>query len=57
VKLTVEGLRKLGITATKEHAAELTEMDHYENIPELLDIGRKGAEQLSDKNIPTKFDI
>ena len=35
----------------------IAEMDHYENIPDLLAIGRKASEQFTETNLPTSFDL
>lgn len=31
-------------------------MDHYENIPDLLEIGRKASVHFTENNLPSTFD-
>jgi hypothetical protein len=41
---------------TAEELSSIIEMDHYENIDELLNIGRQGARYLTDAHLPSEFD-
>jgi len=41
----------LGIEKTDAQVASLVEMDHYENIEELLRIGRKAAEKIDQRHV------
>ena len=57
VKLTQKYLKeKLGMEKTDEEVSSIIEMDHYENIDELLNIGRSGARYLNDSHFPSEFD-
>lgn len=57
VRLTTKYLKeKLGIEKNEQQVGSIIEMDHYENIDELLNIGRQGATYLNDSHLPPDFD-
>ncbi|HEX6848613.1 MAG TPA: hypothetical protein VF144_16625, partial [Chitinophagaceae bacterium] len=57
VKLTTTYLKeKLGLEKNDKEVSSIIEMDHYENIDELLKIGRHGASYLNDLHLPPAFD-
>lgn len=57
VKLTTKYLKeKLSLDKNEEEVSSIIEMDHYENIDELLNIGRQGATYLNDAHLPPEFD-
>ena len=57
VKLTAKYLKeKLNLEKNDEEVSSIIEMDHYENIDELLKIGRQGATYLNDSHLPSEFD-
>ncbi len=57
VRLTETNLKSMGFSYNTEKIISLAEMDHYENIPDLLEIGRKAAEQFTESHLPASFDI
>lgn len=57
VRLTAESLAQLGFQFSLDKVRSVAEMDHYENIPDLLAIGRKAAEQFTETHLPTSFDL
>jgi len=57
IKLTAKYLKeKLNVERTDEQVSSILEMDHYENIDDLLNIGRQGAAYLNDSHLPIEFD-
>ncbi|MGB5026662.1 MAG: hypothetical protein WBO44_15010, partial [Saprospiraceae bacterium] len=57
VRLTQDALTALGFKFDMNKVRSIAEMDHYENIPDLLAIGRKAAEQFTETHLPTSFDV
>lgn len=57
VRLTQDALSDLGFKFDLNKVRSIAEMDHYENIPDLLAIGRKASEQFTETNLPTSFDL
>jgi patatin-like phospholipase/acyl hydrolase len=56
VKMTSESLtNELGIPKTEEEVMSLVQMDHFENMEELLKIGRKAAMKLKSNHIAECF--
>ncbi|MFZ1257585.1 MAG: patatin-like phospholipase family protein [Saprospiraceae bacterium] len=56
VKLIKSELTKLDLHFSDEKIKSITEMDHYENIPDLLEIGRKASVHFTENNLPSTFD-
>jgi predicted acylesterase/phospholipase RssA len=57
VKMTPKYLdEELGMKRSEKEVNSLVEMDHYENIDELLEIGRKAGEKMKDEYFPSNFD-
>ena len=57
VKLTGKYLKeKLSIEKNDDEVSSIIQMDHYENIDALLNIGRHGAAYLNDSHLPSEFD-
>lgn len=57
VRLTQESLSQLGFQFSVEKVRSVAEMDHYENIADLLAIGRKAAENFIEPHLPELFDL
>jgi patatin-like phospholipase/acyl hydrolase len=57
VKMTQKYLKdNLGMEKSEEQLSSLIEMDHYENIDELINIGREAAKKINDSHLPSLFD-
>jgi uncharacterized protein len=57
VRMTPEYFNeKLSLSKTDAEVRSLIEMDHYENIPDLLTIGRKAAQKIEARHLPDYFD-
>jgi uncharacterized protein len=50
-------LTGLGLSKLVPRISSLVEMDHHENIEDLLRIGLHAGEQIADRNFPSRFDL
>ncbi|WP_324673094.1 patatin-like phospholipase family protein [Hymenobacter sp. GOD-10R] len=57
VKITQDVLKGFGINKSQREVNSLVQMDHFENIDTLLEIGKKAALEVMEENFPKAFDI